>query len=87
MSRIAGVIVGKRDQKGLFGRRKYFVKIRYSNDRFPLPRDLFEYKVSPDLYRITVQGSQVSGELAPIGKTYKYGASLQLLFRGRPAVA
>ncbi len=87
MSRVNGQVIGKRDQKGWFGRRKYFVKIRFERNRVPLPKDQFEYRVNSDVYELTINGAQVSGELAPVNRSLQYGATLQLLFQGRSAIA
>lgn len=87
MSRITGKVIGKRDQKGFLGRRKYFVKIQYDRAGLPIEQSLWEYEVGSDMYQTTLEGATVSGELQQVANSFNHGAFLRLVFGGCVAIS
>ena len=86
MSRISGKIIGKRDQKGFLGRRKYYVKIQYDRTGLPMEKSIWEYEIGPDRFNNTVEGTIVSGELQQVSNSFNHGGFMRLLFGGCVAI-
>jgi len=64
-----GVVYNKNNKFGIFGRRKYFVGVKYTYAFNRKGADKFDYEVSADLFNNIMVGAAVTGsfEQAPDG--------------------
>ncbi len=69
MTHRTGKVIGKRNKYGVFGKKKYFVSVRFDQKFDRLGRDKFEYEVEADLFEDIIVGAYVRGEFeqAPEG--------------------
>ncbi len=69
MTHRTGKVIAKRNKYGVFGRKKYFVSVRFDQKYDRLGRDRHEYEVAADLFEAIIVGAFVRGEFeqAPEG--------------------
>jgi len=69
MTHRTGKVIGKRNKYGVFGRKKYFVSVRFDQKFDRHGHDKYEYEVEADLFEAIIVGAFVRGEFeqAPQG--------------------
>ena len=66
MTNRKGKIIGKRNKYGLFGRKVYYIDVRFDQKYNYHGHDQFEYPVDSDLFEDVIIGAFVRGEFEQI---------------------
>lgn len=66
MTHRTGRVIGKRNKYGLFGRKKYFISVRFDQSFDRKGTDRCEYEVDSDLFNNIIVGAFVKGEFEQV---------------------
>ncbi len=66
MTRRTGVVIGKRNKYGLFGRKKYYISVQFEQKFNRNGVDKYEYEVNSELFSSIIVGAFIRGEFEQV---------------------